>query len=117
MSLDWDIRDVKDREIHFPPNTEHVELLGHMNQKVQHAIFSTMAVQIGTITADNADEWYARYRLWNRVTGFTDILTHEDVEHLVGLSTNVFPDEPLAKWLERVIWTQHKQSITLEESK
>lgn len=105
MSLDYDLTKVQDRDVHFPPNTESVAILGTMNIKVNSAIWACIATQIGTITVDNADEWYDRYHFWNLYSGNEDTdltLTREDVHHLVGLKTNVWPDLDRPAWLERL---------------
>jgi hypothetical protein len=105
MSLDYNLTKIEDRNVHFPPNTQSVEILGTLNQKVNGAIWATIAVQMGEITADNADEWFDRYVFWNKLMGFEPneyTLTREDVHHLVGLKTNVWPNMDHAAWLSRM---------------
>lgn len=113
MSLDYDLRNIKDRSVNFPPETDPavIRLAGDMNRKVYSVIWSTIAVQIGTITEDNADEFYDRYSYWNRLMFGPDEelpFTREDVHLLVGLSTNVFPDLTHEEWLDR-LFRFHKE--------
>lgn len=106
MSLDYNLTAIKDRSVHFPPNEESPNLLGTLNLKVYSAIWACISTQIGTITEENADEWFFRYVLWNRLSGLNDgeyTLTRQDVHHLVGLSTNVFPDLNRQEWSARLI--------------
>jgi len=113
MSLDYDLRSIKDFKVNFPPNTESVAILGTLNIKVTCAIWATIAVQIGEITSENADEWFDRYVFWNRLQGTTDPnndlpLSREDVHALVGLKTNVWPAMEHGEWLERQ-WEMSKR--------
>ena len=104
MSLDYDLTAMVNRETLFPPNTEHVEMLGTLNRKVHALIFGTIAVQIGEITLENADEWFNRYLFWHRMMGWPDAdlpFDCEDVRNAAGLSTNVYPALPTGKWLKR----------------
>jgi hypothetical protein len=117
MSLDYDLTEIKDRSVHFPPNTESVAILGTLNIKVNAAIWACLTTQIGTITADNADDWYTRYVLWNRLQGFESNpypLTREDIHHLVGLRTNVYPDLPIGEWLTR-LYERFDQDLAYSE--
>lgn len=115
MSLDWNLTAIKDREVHFPPETDEavVRMIGSMNRKVMQAIWATIPTQIGKITEENAEEFYFRYRLSNRLSGFEDSdsdLTLEDVKHLVGLSTNVWPEMNREEWLARQ-WEIHTRGL------
>lgn len=115
MSLDWNITNIKDRAEHFPPNTEHVEVLGSLNRKVFSAIWGCITTQIGTITEENADEWFDRYCFWYKLQ-YGDLegvpFDRDDIHKMAGLSTNVFPDLPRDRWLERQweMWEQSNKS-------
>jgi hypothetical protein len=82
----------------------------------QSVIWSTMAVEIGTITEDNAKEFVARLELLNRVgMGVISKVTDDGFEPLtgfelaqvvrerIGLTTNVFPNAKRASWTGRVM--------------
>lgn len=107
MSLDYNLTAIKDRDVHFPPETDEavVRMMGTLNRKVNAAIWATIPVQIGDITEENADEWFDRYVFWNKLVGHGDTeswtLTREDVHHLIGLKTNVWPHMEHVEWLER----------------
>lgn len=96
MSLDWNLTDVKDRDVNFPPDA-----MGKMNDFVHITIFATMTVGIYEITEKNADEFYDRLKFWYDAVGplFTLLNqetnepepimpTREQIHQLVGLHTN-----------------------------
>lgn len=61
------------------------------NEMTEAVICACLAVELGKITKDNVVDFYTRISLWEGAFG---ALTHrkitlEDVEHHVGLSTNV----------------------------
>lgn len=118
MSLDYDLTDIKDRSVHFPPNDQHVEMLGTLNQKIQAMIFGTMATGIGDIKDETeADEFYTRYRLWSDMFSSGEAsFTREDVRKAVGLRTNVFPREPRDKWLGRM-YDRYDQDLSYADRK
>jgi len=104
MSLDYDLRDMKDREVHFPPNTEHTEIVGSLNLKVSAMIWATIATGIGDIKDEtDADEFYVRYVYWHRLFGNGEVpFTRQDVRRAVGLKTNVYPRQTRSEWLNRL---------------
>ncbi len=90
MALSWDITNCSD-----------IELLksGAEWNKTEGIIFSTMSVDMQSITEENAIEFYARLRLLSAVyNGFfydkeTDQYvapTFEDVRIRIGLKTNAY---------------------------
>lgn len=119
MSLDYDLTAMVNRETHFPPNTEHVEMLGTLNRKVYSLIWGTISVQIGEITLKNADQWYDRYLAWHRLMGYPDAdmpFDREDVRNAAGLRTNVYPNLTQAQWLKRT-WEIFEREQQMAESR
>ena len=107
MSLDYDLRSIKDREVHFPPETDPVvvQVYGSLNRKLTTLIFGCMATHIGTITEENYEEWFNRYLYWCRLATLekdTNGLTLEDVHNAVGLKTNVFPNKTQQEWQDHM---------------
>lgn len=107
MSLDFNLTNIKDREVHFPPNTEHVEMLGSMNRKIHAIVWATIVTRIGVITDEaEAVEFYRRYVVWHRLNTWPDAelpFTVDDVKHAVGLSTNVFPRTTRKQWAKQTL--------------
>ena len=116
MSLNWDITNVKDHksvcwlpdpEGEINPKTGEVYVM--MNPVTKALIFATMSVDIGRITEDNADEFYARLgffrQLWGPFVANDDgsprEITPQDVQAHIGLVTNV-NTLTRAKWLTKV---------------
>lgn len=89
MSLNWDARAVRD--IDNLTDNERVTL--------DSLIWSTLAIGMGEITDENAQEFYTRLSLIEKVTGASRFdgeskplyFTPDDVKRFVGLTTNVFP--------------------------
>jgi hypothetical protein len=114
MSLNYNLTAIKDRAVHFPANDQHVSVLGTLNLKVNAAIWMCIPVGIGEITAENHEEWFNRYRFFQQLGGHrlgetpAVDLTLEDVKHLIGLSTNVFPETPHDEWLTKM-WDRVKE--------
>jgi hypothetical protein len=52
-------------------------------------IFATMIVDMGTITTENAEKFYTRYRMICAAQGRDSPVTLQDVRDHVGLSANV----------------------------
>jgi hypothetical protein len=52
-------------------------------------IFATMIVDMGTITTENAEKFYTRYRMICAARGRDCSVTLQDVRDHAGLSTNV----------------------------
>jgi hypothetical protein len=111
MSLDWNITKLKDAESIFVHDDEGNRK--RMDPTYESIIFYTMIVGIGEITEANKDEFFARVALHEKLFGAVvtmpgedgkviDVFTTpEDIEHMVGLNTNVWPKETEAKWLKR----------------
>jgi len=118
VSLRWDVTNVKDREVNFPPTED-----GHQNPVTYTLIMLTMSVGIGELTAANVGEFYARASLIDTLDGpfmyepdgegghRDRRITIEDVRGHVGLSTNVFPVETRAAWLKRVVGNHLDQQV------
>jgi hypothetical protein len=65
-------------------------------------IWGCISTGIGTITKDNADEWYARNRFMDEVYNVQGRITRADVEKRIGLHTNVYPEETRNVWYKRI---------------
>jgi hypothetical protein len=106
MSLDWDVSAVKD----------HKEITedGMPWVTTETMIWYTMAIDMGEITEENADEFFKRVSIWEQIHGAgmhkrnteTDehedvFMTLEDVERRIGLSTNVITTDR-EEWGERL---------------
>lgn len=78
MSLNYDLTKVKKSE----------ELQDGLLQTIS---FMSMFIEMGEITADNADEWLKRAHLWEFVNGQMSNrqLTHDDVTRMIGFRCNV----------------------------
>lgn len=101
MSLNWDLREVKDFE-------ELRDSEGNLDGVTHSLIFMTVGVGLGGITEKNWTEFYARLKLLERLDGpFLNRgeekveFTPEMVKRRVGLKANV-TDETRAKWLGRL---------------
>ena len=101
MSLNWNIRSVR----------EYEELVdgGRESAITEMLVWATMAIGLGDITEKNADEFYARVKLAEKLTGTFGwvegknySLQPEDVQRRIGLSTNV-TDEARSTWLKRYV--------------
>ena len=90
MSLSWDITKVEDYKSKCwieVEGEEHKQL----NPVTDAIIWACMAVDMQQITAKNAEEFYTRYLMFNRVIGNEDYFRFkfEDVKAHVGMWTNV----------------------------
>jgi hypothetical protein len=103
MALSWDITNCSDIEL-LKSGTEW--------NKTEGIIFSTMSVDMQSITEENAVEFYARLRLLSAVyNGFfydkeTDQYvapTFEDVRIRIGLRTNAYSTNTFTQWLNRIV--------------
>lgn len=119
MSLDYDLSQMVDREVNFPP-----EEGGLMNRVVYSAIWATIPVGISRINSDNVEEFYARWFMWTKINGdhewFTDPLdkhgldmTLEKARLLVGLSTNATP-LTRSEFLKRM-WDANNLALKIHE--
>jgi hypothetical protein len=110
MSLNWNLENIQDHKTvcwietgeTFDDGTKKVR----MNPVTETLIFMTMAVKLGSITKTNADDFYARLKLIEKLDGpfMTDsegkarLFTPEDIAAHVGLACNV-TSETFAKFL------------------
>lgn len=112
MSLDWDVRNVKDFEtVCFREATEEDKRYGRARSDgkatavvTEVLVFGTMAVDMGEITEANHEEFFRRLTLWHSwvgapVTSFETgeveylFITLDEVKAHIGLRTNVFPQK------------------------
>lgn len=105
MSLDWDLREIKDRETLCWIKDGDEERLNPVTEAI---IWKTIAVDIGRITEENYKEFAARTHVWEEVFGKSlrqggqDLgLTVEDIKAHIGLSTNV-SNRTRAQWQKRL---------------
>lgn len=77
----------------------------------QGIIFTCMAVGIGHITDENADEFFARSVIWDTLHGQKPF-TIEEVRDHIGLRTNVFPNESRAQWVKRILTDKQRGMLT-----
>ena len=101
MALTWNLDAIKDhKQVCWIDNPENVnpELDSViMNPVTKALIFATMSVDIGRITEDNAGEFYARLRFFERLwgefvfdgDGKPHWITPEEVTAHIGMYTNV----------------------------
>lgn len=109
MSLDWKLTKIKDYEnVCWRADKESG---GRCLAPVTDAlIWATMAVDLGRITAENADDFYRRLHLWEMVAGrsiFNDgeprFITLDEVKTHIGLSTNVI-DRKFPEFVEKAAY-------------
>lgn len=112
MSLDYNLTAIKDfKTACFTPETKgKVE----MNSTCHLLVFATMNLDLGTIKADNIDEWRWRIAFLNHLempVGYTVddkgkrvnyFPTREKLEPFIGLSTNV-ATKSRRTWVTRMI--------------
>ena len=109
MSLNWDIRDIKD----FEKTCKDEE--GVLSAKTHVLILSTMVVGIGSITEKNWTDFYVRLNIIQREShallqdgeGNAVYYTPADVKAHIGLWTNV-SNETNAAWFKRYM-DNHKR--------
>jgi hypothetical protein len=103
MSLDYQLGAIKDwKTVCFE---KHGTPESRMNPITHSIIFATMAVDVGQITAKNADDFFERLDLIQREAGGLLFepdrspywITRENVRAHIGLRTNV-PDMPRKRW-------------------
>lgn len=94
MALTWDIRSIIDNEEIAPTGPDW--------DKTWLIIWTTIAVDMGEITASNWQEFYARVHLWETIQSFDAVITPADVKRRIGLKCNV-AYVPRKQWLNRVI--------------
>jgi hypothetical protein len=105
MSLNWDATKVRDFD----------KLTDNERNTRESLIWATMAIGMGEITEENAQEFYSRLSLLEKVSGasrwFYDddgehvsvYFTPEDVKRFIGLTTNVFPKWTQAKFAKHIL--------------
>ena len=122
MSLNWDLTKIDGYETlcWMPdPSSDTADPNGDgkvMNPVTHALIWSTISVGIGEITEANAQEFFTRLSMYERVYGpmltvynaETDqhepqFLTPGDVRAHIGLHTNVFPKVTDAAWLKNLM--------------
>lgn len=104
MALCWDIRKIKQQDsVCWQPADEDGEQ--RMTARCEILIWATMALDLGSLTAKNVDEWLVRFRMYEQAFGPLGKITEPDaegklattpwrptrqeLERFVGLSTNV----------------------------
>jgi hypothetical protein len=109
MSLNWDIREVKDHEsmCYVPTGEKDDEGKGltRVNPVTDALIWLTMGVDIGVISEETIDEFIIRMNMWEKLyagslvdgDGKQRMPTREEVEAHIGLRTNV-GTRPMAEW-------------------
>jgi hypothetical protein len=111
MALHWDITKCADIEL-LQSGTEW--------NKTEGIIFSTMSVDMNSITEDNAIEFYARLKLLSTVYNgfFYDKETNQyveptfgDVQIRIGLTTNAYSRNTFKQWFNRIAMA-HSKDIT-----
>lgn len=112
MALTWDATAVRDFD----------QLTDDERVTREALIFATMAVGMGEITEDNAQEFYTRLSFWEKVNGayrFGDgealYFTPEDVKRFIGLRTNVFPKMTKAKFHKHVFETHERFNVSSKD--
>ena len=81
MSLNWDITRVKGDPKEWTPE---------QNDSTTVIIWATMVIGMGEITEANAQDFWLRLDMYQKVTGgWTPAVTPADVRRLIGLRTNV----------------------------
>ena len=95
MSLDWDVRKVRDG--------------------VVWDIWSTLVIQLSSITEKNVDEFYRRLNLWQygvspllNYGGEPCYLTLEDVRDMIGLKVNVIG-------ITRLAWDRYFKDVLFRD--
>jgi hypothetical protein len=119
MALHWNIENVKDSDsLKVQEGTDSDgALLYRLHHKTEALIFACISVGIGTITEDNAAEFYARIRIIEGARGAMcygpipeghtgrppeDPFTIGDIRRHIGLGTNV-SYETREQWAQRMI--------------
>ena len=102
MALSWDITKCADSEL-LQSGIEW--------NKTEGIIFSTMSVDMQSITETNAIEFYARLQMlstiyngffYNKETNEYEAPTFEDVRIRIGLNTNAYSPNTFNQWFKRI---------------
>lgn len=89
MSLNWNLSRIANKDTVC--YRDHGDGEQRLTSLTHNLIWSTMAVDMGEITAKTVDEWHFRLQCIALVygdQGWSDI-TREDIANHIGLSTNV----------------------------
>lgn len=94
MSLNWDLRDVKDEACWIKVRTdEEGSTEKRMHPITEGIIFLTLAVDMGEITEKNHEEFFLRLRMWETCRGCLltrdTPVTLKEVRDRIGLRVNV----------------------------
>lgn len=82
MALRWNLDAIKDKEtICFNGD--------YLNPLTEGLIWATILVGMGTITEENAEEFYHRLQFVNRLDKEPDNITLTTIQEHIGLRTNV----------------------------
>jgi hypothetical protein len=122
MSLNWNLTKIANHKTTcFKTDSSGDEVMRGITHTL---ILTTMAVDLGEITAKNVDEWLVRLQCIARVysdEGWSSITRQQLTDH-IGLSTNVFPNKTrkqfmtkMAKALERECADEVKRIATTSE--
>ena len=97
MSLDWNISQVRNYEELIVDDSKEWAI-------TQNLIWSTIAIDMGAITDDNWQEFYARLTTYERLIGTpsADLTPPKEVKRRIGLYCNVTTRTRL-QWLKRVV--------------
>ena len=102
MALSWDITKCADAQL-LQSGIEW--------NKTEGIIFSTMSVDMNSITEENAIEFYARLQMlstiyngffYNKETNEYEAPTFEDVRIRIGLNTNAYSPNTFNQWFKRI---------------
>lgn len=108
MALNWDLRDIESHDaVCFVTDSDGDRVLSPITHTL---IWATIGVGIGRITERNASEFFARYRLTERISGpflidgegNSRTVTPQEVYAHIGLTTNV-SDETRQQFLKRYV--------------
>ena len=121
--LSWDLSEIKNHEqVCWIETDDERKANGkprfRLNPVTETLIFMTMPVRLGSITQANADDFYARVKIMEKLDGpflhgFRDgkrqdrFFTPQDIQAHIGLGCNV-TSESFAKFLG-VIRDEHRQ--------
>lgn len=118
MSLDYELGKIENWEEVCQEDGEYMGKPRRQLSAVTNTlIWATMSIGIGEITAKNWKEFYSRIALIEQLSGtflyefnpeteLHDVaapITAEQVKAHVGLTTNVFPKESVAKWSTHIV--------------
>lgn len=113
MSLNFSVNAIKDHQENYPDTVMDTwkadgspTTTREWNPRTTQIVFGCMATGIGKITEGNADEWFARYTIWQQIHNLDVNLPFIHVVQHIGLSTNVFPQETRSQWLKRIVGGQ-----------